>query len=99
LLLEEGFSVRYRKTRIMHQGVRQYLAGMVANEHANVVRSDFDRLKATLTSCVRHGAESQNRDGHPHFRLHLAGRVSFVEMVNPAKGMRLRRIFEQIAWS
>jgi hypothetical protein len=98
ILLEEGFAVHHRKTRAMRRGVRQHLAGLVINEHANVVRADFDRLKAILTNCVRHGAESQNRDGHPAFRLHLEGRVGFVAMVNPAKGARLRRIFEQLRW-
>jgi len=98
IVLEEGFEVNHRKTRIMRRGVRQYLAGVVANDRVNVVRVDFDGLKATLTNCVRHGPASQNRDGHTNFRAHLAGRVSFVAMVNPQKGAKLRRIFEQIAW-
>jgi len=98
ILLEEGFQVHHRKTRVMRQGARQYLAGLVTNEHLNVVRADFDKLKAILTNCVRHGAESQNREGHPAFRMHLDGRVGFVEMVNAAKGARLRRIFERIQW-
>jgi retron-type reverse transcriptase len=98
ILMEEGFQVHHRKTRVMRCGVRQYLAGIVTNEKLNVVRADFDRLKAILTNSVRHGAESQNRDDHPAFRQHLDGRVGFVEMVNPAKGARLRRIFEKIAW-
>jgi len=98
ILLEEGFAVNHRKTRIMRRGVRQHLAGLVANQHVNVIRSDFDRLKATLTNCVRLGPESQNRDARSHFRLHLDGRVAFVEMVNPARGARLRRILEQIRW-
>ena len=98
ILMEEGFAVHHRKTRVMRQGVRQYLAGLVTNEHINVVRTDFDKLKAILTNCVRHGAESQNREGHPAFRQYLDGRVGFVEMVNPAKGARQRRIFERIEW-
>jgi len=98
ILLEEGFTVHHRKTRVMRQGVRQYLAGLVINEKINVVRADFDKLKAILTNCARHGAEGQNREEHPAFRMHLDGRVGFVEMVNPAKGARLRKIFEQIEW-
>jgi retron-type reverse transcriptase len=98
ILMEEGFAVHHRKTRVMRQGVRQYLAGLVTNERLNVVRADFDKLKAILSNCVRHGAESQNREGHPAFRMHLAGRVGFVEMVNPAKGARLRKIYERIEW-
>ena len=98
ILHDEGFQVHHRKTRIMRQGVRQYLAGIVTNERLNVMRGDFDKLKAILTNCVRHGAESQNREGHPAFRQHLNGRVGFVEMVNPKKGARLRRIYEKIEW-
>jgi hypothetical protein len=99
IAMEEGFRVHHRKTRIMRQGVRQHLAGMVVNRHLNVARSDFDRVKAILTNCVRLGCESQNRTGHPQFRLHLEGKVSFVEMVNPARGERLRTIFERIQWA
>ena len=98
ILTEEGFTVNFHKTRVMRQGVRQRLVGLVANERANVMRTDFDRLKAILTNCVRHGAERQNREGHPQFRLHLEGRVNFVESVNPEKAQRLRRILEQIRW-
>jgi hypothetical protein len=97
VLLEEGFRVHHPKTRVMRQGVRQNLAGLVTNQKINVARRDFDRLKALLTNCVKYGAETQNRDGRPHFRAHLEGRVGFVEMVNPEKGKRLRAIFERIA--
>jgi RNA-directed DNA polymerase len=98
VLFEEGFTVNHRKTRIMRQGVRQRLAGLVVNQRMNVMRSDFDRLKATLNNCVRLGAESQNRAAHAHFRAHLIGRIGWVESINPAKGQRLRALFDQIAW-
>ena len=98
ILIEEGFNVHFRKTRVMRQGVRQHLAGLVTNHHANIMRPDFDRLKATLSNCVRYGPERQNRGAHPQFRAHLEGRVAFVEMVNPVKGKRLRSIFNQILW-
>jgi hypothetical protein len=98
ILLEEGFSVNHRKTRIMRQGVRQHLAGLAVNRRLNVIRANFDRLKATLHNCVRPGPESQNRDAHDSFRSHLDGRVGFVETINPAKGKRLRALFEKIRW-
>ena len=98
ILHEEGFAVHHRKTRIMRQGVCQHLAGVVANQRINVRRSDFDRLKATLFNCVRHGSASQNRDGRPDFRAHLEGRVSYVESINPPKGKRVRDILERIEW-
>ena len=98
ILHEEGFTVHHRKTRIMRQGVRQRLVGLVANQRVNVIRADADRLKAILTNCIRHGPETQNREAHPHFRAHLEGRVGFVESINPAKGQRLRALLDQIEW-
>ncbi len=97
-VMEEGFTVHHRKTRIMQQGVRQRLTGVVVNERLNVPREDFDRLKATLTNCIRFGPQSQNRHDLDDFRHHLHGRVSFVESVNPARGQRLRRLYERIEW-
>jgi RNA-directed DNA polymerase len=98
ILMEEGFTVHHRKTRIMRSSVRQHLAGLVANQRLNVRRADFDLLKAILTNCVRHGPTTQNREAHPFFREHLAGRIGFIESVNLEKGSRLRAIFDQIAW-
>jgi len=98
IVLEEGFSVQHRKTRIMRQGVRQHLAGLVTNQKLNIARRDFDELKAILTNCVRLGPESQNRARHSDFRAHLDGRICFVEKVNPEKGSRLRQIFVRIQW-
>jgi hypothetical protein len=99
ILLEEGFHVNHRKTRIMRQAARQRLAGLVTNERLNIPRTDFDRLKATLTNCVRLGPQDQNRDGHPNFQAHLAGRIAFVEMIHPAKGRRLRDLLDQVRWA
>jgi hypothetical protein len=98
IAMEEGCAVNFRKTRVMRQGVRQRLAGIVVNRHSNVTRGEFDRLKAILTNCVRRDPESQNRGAHSQWRQHLAGRVGFVEMVNPARGARLRKLLEKIQW-
>ena len=95
---DEGFIVNHRKTRIMRQGVRQRLAGIVVNQGMNIIRPDFDLLKAILTNCVRLGPEGQNREGHADFRAHLRGRVGFVEMIHAGRGARLRAIFDRIAW-
>jgi hypothetical protein len=96
--LEEGFSVNHHKTRIMRQGVRQQLAGVVVNRKVSLRRRDLKLLEAILTNCVRFGPESQNRDALPDFRAHLEGRIGFVEMVNREQGQRLRALFEAIRW-
>ena len=98
IVLEEGFAVNFHKTRIQGQSVRQRAAGLVINAHANVPRGEFDNLKATLHNAAQFGPAGQNRGGVADFRAHLGGRIAFVEMVHPAHGAKLRRIFERIAW-
>ncbi|KFG97785.1 reverse transcriptase [Burkholderia paludis] len=98
IALEEGFALQLRKTRVMRRGVRQQLAGVVVNRHPNLARDEFDRLKAILTNCIRSGPASQNRDAHPDFRAHLAGRVAQAAALNAARGAKLRALFDRIAW-
>jgi RNA-directed DNA polymerase len=95
---EEGFRVHHRKTRLMREGVRQHLAGVVVNRRLNIRRADFDRLKAILVNCCRYGPADQNRQSHPDFRAHLRGRIAFVEQLHPARGKRLLKLFEEISW-
>jgi len=99
IALDEGFVVNFRKTRIMRRASRQRVCGLVVNEHPNLPRPDYDRLKALLTNCQRHGPTTQNRDGHTDFRAHLQGRVAWVEAVAPARGAKLRALFEAIDWA
>jgi RNA-directed DNA polymerase len=98
IVLDEGFQIRRRKTRVMRSGTRQEVAGIVVNQRVNLAREEFDRIKAILFNCARHGAQSQNRDGVANFREHLRGRVSYVQMVNPARGAKLCTLFDQIQW-
>jgi RNA-directed DNA polymerase len=98
ILREEGFFLNDAKTRIMPHATRQRVTGIVVNEHCNVGRAAFDTLKAVLHNCVRTGPAAQNRASVPDFRRHLDGRIAWVEQVNPPRGAKLRRLFEQIAW-
>nr|BDT33879.1 reverse transcriptase family protein [Myxococcus sp. MH1] len=99
IIREEGFTVRHGKTRVMHQGQQQRLAGVVVNAHPTVPREDYERLKAVLHLCRTRGPESQNTEQHPDFRAHLLGRIAWVEHLHPARGARLRATFERITWA
>lgn len=96
--MEEGFTVHHRKTRITRQAVQQRVAGLVVNQNLNLSRSDYDRLKAILTNCIRHRPETKNRENVPHFRSHLEGRVSYFESIHPVRGERLRALLKQLQW-
>ena len=96
---DEGFAVNHRKTRLMRQGVSQHVAGVVVNVRPNIQRAEFDRLKAILTNCIRSGPSAQNRFQHPDFRAYLAGKISHVRSVHPARGERLLGLFRRIIWT
>ena len=58
-----------------------------------------DVLKAILHNCSIHGPVSQNRTEHPEFQAHLAGRIAQMNYVNPGRGEKLMRLYEQIDWT
>ncbi len=98
ILIEEGFLPNHRKTRILRQGQKQHAAGLVLNEKPNIDRREFDRIKAILTNCARHGPASQNIAGYPDFAAHLRGKLAWVEFINPVKGAKLRALYGRIDW-
>ncbi len=98
VLLDEGFSIHHRKTRILSHGNRQQVAGVVVNHRLNTPRHDYDTLRAILFNCIQHGPMSQNRNGHKEFRSHLLGRIQWVAMLNPTRGTKLRTLYQQIEW-
>jgi RNA-directed DNA polymerase len=95
---EEGFTLNFRKTRIERRGQRQTVTGVIVNARPNISRSDYDRLKATLTNCFRLGPAGQNSERHRDYRAHLAGKVAHVAAINPARGRKLWEVFDRIEW-
>lgn len=95
---EEGFSLNHRKTRCQSAGRRQSVCSIVVNQHPNLPRPAFDRLKAILHHCVQHGPAAQNREGLPNWREHLQGQVAWAAQLNPGKAQRLERLLKQIDW-
>jgi hypothetical protein len=95
---EEGFSLNFRKTRVMTESARQRITGIVVNEKLSAPRLELDRLRAILHNCHRHGPATQNRDGHADFRAHLRGRVAWIQSLDPKKGARLQALFDRVRW-
>jgi hypothetical protein len=98
IALHEGFQIHHQKTRVMTQGTRQEAAGLVLNHQPNTRREDFDRLRAILCNCIHHGPDSQKSTGETHFKEHLQGQIAYHARIHPGRGIKLQRLFEQIAW-
>jgi hypothetical protein len=99
LVAEQGFSLNTAKTRLARANQRQQVCGIVVNERPNLAREDFDRLRAVLHRCVRHGPEAANTGAHPDWREHLSGRVAWAAQLNPGKAVRLQRLLAGIDWN
>ena len=87
----EGFRINPRKSSLVTRAGRQVVCGIVVNERPNVTRREYDELKAILHNAARGAA------GRPD-AAHLLGRIAWVAAVNPARGAKLRRRFEEIPW-
>lgn len=72
----EGFAVHPAKTRFMTAAGRQHVTGVIVNAHPNLVRGEYDRLRAAV-----HHAER----GDPYDRAQLLGRISWLASLNPAR--------------
>jgi RNA-directed DNA polymerase len=96
IVIEEGFAVNWRKVRVQTKSVSQRAVGLVLNEKPSVPREQYDQLKAILHNVGRHGSAAQNRDGHADFEAHLRGRIAHIAHIQPARGARLKVLFEAI---
>lgn len=96
---QERFRVHRGKRRVIRDHARQQIAGVVVNVHANVSRTDYDRLKATLVNCIRRGPSTQNHAQHPDFAACLRGHIAHVAHLNPARGEKLLQLYQQIDWT
>ena len=96
VIRDERFRVHKAKRKILRDGRRQTVAGVVVNRHPNISRGEYDRLKAILHNAIRDGAESQNRAGAADFAAHLRGRIAHVAMLNPARAAKLWDLYARV---
>jgi RNA-directed DNA polymerase len=98
IVRSERFRINRKKRKVIRNNQCQIVTGVVVNEVLNISRRDFDRLKAILNNCQRHGPSTQNREEHPDFAAHLLGRVAHVTQINPSRGQKLQAIYDRIDW-
>jgi len=99
IISAERFRPNRHKQKVIRNNQRQTVTGVVVNEKSNISRTEFDRLKAMLTNCLRHGPASQNREQHENFSSHLRGKIAHVQQLNAQRGQKLLDLYEQIAWT
>jgi retron-type reverse transcriptase len=83
----EGFAINEEKTRLMGQGNRQTVTGVVVNQNLGLSRQERRRLRAMSHRLRQAGAEHEAR-----LRAHFEGKLAYVSMLNPEQAARLSRI-------
>ena len=96
IVTEEGFLLHPKKQRIQRRSGRQSVTGIVVNEKPGTPREEIRRLRAILHQAKTTGLAAQNRDGLPHFRAWVRGKIAYASMVDPAKGARLLEAFRAL---
>ncbi|MGH1377726.1 MAG: reverse transcriptase family protein [Alphaproteobacteria bacterium] len=95
---EEGFLINHTKTFTKTKSQQQSLVGIVVNEHPNISRREYDKIKAILHNCKTHGFDGQNQDQHNNFQEFLRGKIAYINSINPPKGEKLQNIYQKIQW-
>lgn len=102
IIIDEGFSVNERKTRIAYKHQRQEVTGLIVSENKVSVPKKYKRkLKQEIYFCKKFGVEN-----HLHhisckkrfYKEHLYGKAYFVHMVEPDEGHKLLAELNSIDW-
>lgn len=93
---EEGFVVHPEKTRIMHQGVRQEVTGIVVNDQLSVNRKHLKQFRALLFQIKKDGYGNKKWGKGGSLLPTLKGYAHFVKMVNPSKGQQFLTQIQEI---
>ncbi|MCA9620774.1 MAG: RNA-directed DNA polymerase [Myxococcales bacterium] len=96
LITEEGFTLNPKKGRIQRRGGCQEVTGIVVNDKLGLARTEVRKLRAILHNARKTGLEAQNREGRPHFRAWLQGKLAYLAMIDRDKGTAMLRELEEL---
>lgn len=83
---EEGFTINGEKTRIVRDGSRQLVTGVVVNDVLGLSRQSRRRLRAAIHRCAKQQATGT---ADPATLARLEGELAYLFMLNPQQAQRL----------
>ena len=84
---DEGFAINRDKTRVMHSGQRQEVAGVVVNDTLGLSRQERRRLRAMIH---RLNQEADEGGPDPEEVEYLEGKLAYLQMLNSDQADALR---------
>lgn len=88
IVTAEGFIVHPAKTRIMHNGRRQEVTGIVVNRKPSVQRKTLKRFRALLFQIEKDGPQGKTWGRGGDIFESIQGYANFIRMVDPARGQK-----------
>ncbi len=101
ILVDEGFQVNAKKTRVQIQNQRQIVTGLVVNEKASIPKEVIRSLRQEIYYCRKYGVNGHLRKrgiGNSNYKDHLYGKAYFIKMVNRELGLKILEDLNQIIW-
>lgn len=86
IVSEEGFQLNNEKTRVLRRGRRQRVTGVIVNSQMGLSRVERRRIRAEI-----HQLDPNEIDR----RRRLAGKIAYLNMLNPQQAEPLRQAFEK----
>ena len=90
IVVEEGFQINAQKTRLMGQGSRQSVTGVIVNKTLGLSRQERRRLRA-MAHRLSHQKDAET---DPQLRAKFDGKIAFLAMLNPEQAARIRSEME-----
>ena len=90
IVKEENFTLHPDKLRVMKNGVRQEVTGVVVNEKPNVDKKSLKRFRALLYQIEKDGLEGKVWTGKADLLSQIHGYANFINQIDSEKGKKYK---------
>lgn len=102
IIIDEGFKINDKKTRIQRNFHKQMVTGIVVNEKTPKVPKKFKKeLSQEIYFCKKFGFANHQKhigDHHAFYKEHLYGKAYFIKMIEPELGKKFLQQLDLIDW-
>jgi hypothetical protein len=99
IVQNSGYRINRKKTRVIHRYFRKSMLGIVFNQHPNIAKDRYMRLRALCHNCLVQGFEKQlkitKKESVDELCFWLGGTINYVGQIHPARGAKLRDVYEK----
>ena len=101
LMIEERFKLNDKKIKLLKNGMRQEVTGLLINERVRIPRIYKKDIYRHLHFCMKYGGLSHFNAIKSKYNLSrdwLLGRIFYVNAVEPEEAKKMLDLFNQVDW-